>query len=81
MQRGEDLKEEEEEEETKKHATIDPNEPQVAQEKTHKRGTSRGKSISRYRTIQYTGMRERGTDRAQAEQDLAQERGRPRTRP
>lgn len=78
VERQDQLRKEKEEKEKKK-ASIDPGTPEP-QEKEHKRGTSRSKSINRYRNIQYTGMHEKGSDRRTEEQGVAEERGRPRHR-
>ena len=62
----------------KKNATIDPNTPEP--EDHNKRGTSRGKSINRYRNIQQLGQNETASSRETGEKGVAEERGRSRHR-
>ena len=64
----------------RKNATIDPNTPAQPQEEERKRGTSRGKSINRYKDIQQLGSNETASSRETGEKGVAEERGRSRHR-
>ena len=75
------MKEKKEKKEKKKKETLNvpDTSPDPASE-APKRSPSRAKSISRYRNIQYTGMREKGSGRKSEAQGVAATRGRPDAR-